>query len=137
MDPDPAMLAPPKKRTRLRKFAFSIPLSVIRCMNGYFLFHIYLIIKTIYLLPIYLYNINKEKTNVLILGAFGCGAFSPSNNLQNYVGIKYNEYIAYIFASILLKIPSILSTYDFICFAIPPGDNYNIFKKVFLKYNLI
>jgi uncharacterized protein (TIGR02452 family) len=99
---------------------------------------IYKIIKTIYLLPIYLNNINKErKINVLILGAFGCGAFSPSNNIEKYLGIKYNKYIASIFASILLKIPNILSAYDYICFAIPPGDNYTTFKNIFIKYKLI
>jgi uncharacterized protein (TIGR02452 family) len=107
--------------------------------NNNELFNIlYKIIKSIYLYPIYLNKNNKEhKINVLILGAFGCGAFSPSIDLQNYTGVKYNESIATIFAKILINTPNLLSVYDYICFAIPPGDNYDIFKKVFIKYNLI
>ena len=99
---------------------------------------LYKIIKSIYLIPIYLNKKNREhKINVLILGAFGCGAFSPSINLQNNLGVKYNENIASIFAKLLTKIPNILTVYDYICFAIPPGDNYDSFKKIFIKYNLI
>jgi uncharacterized protein (TIGR02452 family) len=107
--------------------------------NSNYIFNIlYQIIKSIYLIPIYLNKNNKEdKINILILGAFGCGAFSPSIDLQNYLGIKYNEYIASIFAKILLNTSNLLTIYDYICFAIPPGDNYNSFKKIFSKYNLI
>jgi uncharacterized protein (TIGR02452 family) len=96
------------------------------------------IIKTVCLFPIYLNKKNREKRiNILILGAFGCGAFAPSNNLQNSLGIKYNEEIANVFAQVLLYTPNLLSIYDNICFAIPPGDNYDTFYNVFKKYNLI
>lgn len=99
---------------------------------------IYNIIKTICLFPIYLNKINKEKKiNVLILGAFGCGAFSPSVNLQQKLGIKYNEMIAKLFVKVILETPNLLTVYDYICFAIPPGDNYNTFYNVFKSYNLI
>ena len=99
---------------------------------------IYKIIKTICLFPIYLNKINKERRiNVLILGAFGCGAFSPSIQLQNSLGIKYNKYIATLFVQVLINTPNLLTIYDYICFAIPPGDNYNIFYSVFKKYKLI
>jgi uncharacterized protein (TIGR02452 family) len=99
---------------------------------------IYKIIRTICLYPIFLNKSNKEKRiNILILGAFGCGAFSPSITLQNSLNIKYNEEIATIFVNVLLQTPNLLSIYDYICFAIPKGDNYNTFYSIFKSYNLI
>ena len=99
---------------------------------------IYKLIETICLTPIQLNKINKEKRiNILILGAFGCGAFSPSINLQNNLGIKYNAKIASLFAHVLINTPNLLTVYDYIYFAIPPGDNYDTFFNIFKKYNLI
>ena len=99
---------------------------------------IYQLIKKICLFPIYLNKQKKEKKiNVLILGAFGCGAFCPSNDLQSNLGIKYNKDIATLFANVLLETPYLLTIYDFIYFAIPSGDNYNTFHDVFKSFNLI
>ena len=94
--------------------------------------HINNIITQIYLVPIQIENIN-----ILILGAFGCGAFSPSFDIQQQNGNKYNRTIAKYFTKILKGRPNILNRYDYICFAIPSSprdDNYNEFYKVFKEY---
>jgi uncharacterized protein (TIGR02452 family) len=76
-----------------------------------------------------IYN-NKEK-NVLILGAFGCGAFSLSNETQEQMKIKYNKIVASLFAQVLQENQDLMTIYDYICFAIPSGDNYDTFFDVF------
>jgi uncharacterized protein (TIGR02452 family) len=99
---------------------------------------IYKIIRTVCLYPIYLNKINKEdKINILILGAFGCGAFSPSIQLQNKLNIKYNEEIANLFVKVLKNTPNLLTIYDYIYFAIPNGDNYDTFYNIFKLNNLL
>ena len=90
------------------------------------------IIKHIYLLPIRL----NEDVNILILGAIGCGDFSPTLDDQFTHG-AHNKKIAQMFLEHLIKTPVILSIYDYICFAIPQfsiDDNhydtfYNVFKE--------
>lgn len=98
---------------------------------------IYNIIHTVCIVPLYINEKKNKKTknNVLILGAFGCGAFSPSQIVQNKLNIKYNEVIASIFAQVLINIKKILY-YDYIYFAIPPGDNYDAFYNILKSYNL-
>ena len=90
------------------------------------------IIKGIYLVPIQI----EKNINILILGAFGCGAFSPHYNLQKQMNIDYTKDIASIFLRIIEKIPDILHLYDYICFAIPDNNkdnNYKTFYNVFKK----
>ena len=90
------------------------------------------IIKGIYLVPIQI----EKNINILILGAFGCGAFSPHYDLQKQMNIDYTKDIASIFLRIIEKIPDILHLYDYICFAIPDNNkdnNYKTFYNVFKK----
>ena len=95
--------------------------------------HLSNIITQIYLVPKH----EENKINILILGAFGCGAFSPSSYILNKWGYKYNERVAKYFTKILKKKPQILQQYDYICFAIPPNqnnqnnDNYDVFYNKF------
>ena len=62
--------------------------------------------------------------NVLILGAWGCGAFAPKRNKTAYVEFMAKQFVE------LLK--SVNKKYDIICFAImndgKPDGNYNVFK---------
>ena len=74
-------------------------------------------------------------TDVLVLGAWGCGAFAPTADDGSY---KAN--IATCFANVLKSVPK---KYDVVCFAIPPShggdptrDNLNIFRKVFMQNNI-
>jgi uncharacterized protein (TIGR02452 family) len=90
------------------------------------------IIKNGCLAPIFASREKREGiVNVLVLGAIGCGAFSPPKPVEIELGIKYNECIAILFADVLRQTPNLMNTYDFICFAIPPGENYDAFEKVF------
>ena len=71
---------------------------------------------------------NIGKPRVLILGAWGCGAFNPPSSYS-----EYRQIIAEYFIEVLKTIPS--NTYNEIVFAIP-GDpdidiNYTTFKTVF------
>jgi uncharacterized protein (DUF1810 family) len=95
-------------------------------------------LKTVCILPI-LYEkeqdpVRLKKVNILILGAFGCGDFSPPYYKQYYT--KYNKIIAEIYVKILKEIPNIMSYYNYICFAIPQGVNFKAFKNVFEKENV-
>lgn len=108
-----------------------------------------MLLRMCMLAPLYSSKIlkNQEHINVLILGAFGCGAFSPRNDANNQIKQKYkmyyNECIAQIFCNILSTEHNLLTVYDEICFAIPDknGLNYmafdNIFNKNKLQYNKI
>jgi uncharacterized protein (TIGR02452 family) len=71
----------------------------------------------------------KEKS-VLIFGAFGCGVFSPCDNAQKCVGAWYAAQIAHQYKKILEANPNIRTVYDEICFAIPAGHNYDMFRLV-------
>jgi uncharacterized protein (TIGR02452 family) len=95
------------------------------------------IIRNSCLAPIFA-NRQKEEgvVNVLVLGAFGCGAFRPSPKVESQLGGKYNQIIANLFVDVLRETPNLLTTYDYICFAIPPGENYDEFKNVFLQFRL-
>jgi uncharacterized protein (TIGR02452 family) len=85
-------------------------------------------------------GIRQENTNVLILGAFGCGAFAPSKELEQEMSeilgkaFKYNAVIASLFAEVLTEEnANLLKIYDSICFAIPyskSDDNYITFRNV-------
>lgn len=79
----------------------------------------------------------ENNVNVLIVGAIGCGAFCPSKELQETLNIKYTEKIAEIYIKVLQETQNILTVYDYICFAIPKGENHEIFKKVFEEHNII
>ncbi|ATZ80265.1 hypothetical protein BMW23_0207 [Bodo saltans virus] len=93
------------------------------------------LIKTCLLTPYVTSNgsIKQEKT-VFIAGAFGCGVFAPSKNIQDLlfkkIGMRYTELIAYIFKHVLTSSNEIMTLYDEICFAIPPGENYDAFYKI-------
>ena len=71
---------------------------------------------------------NIGKPRVLILGAWGCGAFNPPSSYS-----EYRQIIAEYFIEVLKTIPS--NTYDEIVFAIPgvpdKDINYTTFKTVF------
>lgn len=111
------------------------------------------IIRNSCLAPIHAGREKKEtnNVNVLVLGALGCGAFHPSPELENAVFTddlrkekfngkkitKYKQAIANLFLQVLLEEPHILTVYDFISFAIPPGENYDEFYNVFMNEQLI
>jgi uncharacterized protein (TIGR02452 family) len=61
--------------------------------------------------------------DTLILGAWGCDMFRNNPKI-----------IAELFCMLISKYKKL---YKIICFAIPKGYNYKIFKQVFRKYNLI
>jgi uncharacterized protein (TIGR02452 family) len=82
------------------------------------------IIKLTCMAPI----ISRDYKNVLVLGAFGCGAFGLDE--EKYKGIHYVSEIANLFKEVINE-NNFLTHYDYICFAIPPGRNYNIFWNVF------
>jgi uncharacterized protein (TIGR02452 family) len=67
----------------------------------------------------------QSKTDILILGAFGCGVFQ--NDPMN---------IAKHFAHLLSSQFYYARLYDEIHFAIPPGTNYNSFVQVFKEAQL-
>jgi hypothetical protein len=87
-----------------------------------------------------MYNLNKcqpsaiqqnklnhtGKTDVLILGAFGCGAFRPNviDNLRHV----YPEFVASCFKNVI----NCVNNYKEICFAIPDKNstNYIAFNKI-------
>lgn len=71
----------------------------------------------------------NKHSDILILGAFGCGDFCLSEDNQNKLKIRYSEEIAKIFKKVIDKY-KILSYYDEICFAIPSGNNYDAFRKI-------
>jgi uncharacterized protein (TIGR02452 family) len=75
---------------------------------------------------------NKPVTiGILILGAWGCGNFAPTNeNLQK----SYRQQVAQCFVDVLKKNGG---HYNLICFAIPNDDNYSIFGQIFMDNNLI
>jgi uncharacterized protein (TIGR02452 family) len=89
------------------------------------------IIYTSYVSPFIMKNV--DNINILILGAFGCGAFCPSDFLQKAKNIKYNEAIARLHIEVILETPCL---YDYICFAIPHGNNYDAFKKILVESNM-
>jgi uncharacterized protein (TIGR02452 family) len=70
-------------------------------------------------------NINVDVTDILILSAWGCGAFAPNNNSK-----MYSNMIASYFTDVLSELGG---HYKKICFAIisDDKDNYNIFYDVF------
>lgn len=74
--------------------------------------------------------------DVLVLGAFGCGAFSPSRDIQSRMKYKYNSIVASLFIEVLTENPNLLTFYNYICFAIPSGDNYDEFKSQFQLNNI-
>jgi uncharacterized protein (TIGR02452 family) len=82
------------------------------------------LIENVYFTPF------SNKPNVLILGALGCGAFRPQNNLNPKFEHVYPEFIAECFKNVLNRVGKI---YDKVCFAIPDkeGVNYMAFHKVF------
>jgi uncharacterized protein (TIGR02452 family) len=82
------------------------------------------LIENIYFTPF------STKTNVIILGAIGCGAFRPQNNLDSKFEHVYPEFIAKCFKNVLDRCGKI---YEYVCFAIPNKEsvNYKAFKKVF------
>ena len=112
--------------------------NIINFKNNskYFFDIIFKIINCICLVPLYINQHKKQQINILILGAFGCGAFSPQQNIQDALNIKYNKVIATLFAQVLTLLKKILY-YDYIYFAIPPGDNYDTFFDVFKSFGLI
>ena len=78
-----------------------------------------------YVMGVYDKPSNMPHINVLILGAWGCGAFAPPS-IPNY-----NIFIANRFAQVLASEKRI---YDVVCFAIPKRfgtENYDAFLKVF------
>lgn len=85
------------------------------------------VIKTCCMSPL----IQKDKVDVLVLGAFGCGAFALDEDIQRIMNLKYNEMMASLFLEVLVETPQLLEVYDQICFAIPRGDNYTTFRDVF------
>ena len=97
------------------------------------------IIKRILLTPIFL----NSGCTILILGAFGCGAFAPDKFYTKFQIGFYNELIATIFADTIIELQKYLS-YEKIIFAIPKEYskkkkstyNYENFKKIFkIKFN--
>jgi uncharacterized protein (TIGR02452 family) len=96
------------------------------------------LIHCICLVPLspHVLQLTHNKVNILILGAFGCGAFSPPQYIQNALNIKYNKIIATLFAQTITLLKKVLY-YDYIYFAIPPGDNYDTFFNVFKSFGLI
>lgn len=75
-----------------------------------------------------IYILSVGRTNILILGAFGCGAFSPTTDFNNV----YPEFVASCFYNVLKNIGG---DYEHICFAIPDEKsiNYKAFLKIFTK----
>jgi len=73
--------------------------------------------------------------DVLILGAWGCGAFAPQERFSSIDPRVYVNTIAYIFKEV---IKSSQTKLKIICFAIPQKskhdklDNYDIFEKHFM-----
>jgi uncharacterized protein (TIGR02452 family) len=74
-----------------------------------------------------------NNVNVLILGAWGCGAFAPNGPVTTPEGTDYRYFIASLFYDILQEIDA---KYDIVCFAIMKGginNNYEIFENVLIK----
>lgn len=65
---------------------------------------------------------------IFILGAWGCGAFSPIDNVSPT--FTYTNFIANEFKKASNKY---LSHFDAIVFAVPDDENGKIFRKVFTK----
>jgi uncharacterized protein (TIGR02452 family) len=70
-------------------------------------------------------GINND-VRILILGAWGCGAFSPVDNVSPL--FTYTNFIANEFKKISQLY---LKCFDIIVFAVPTDDNGNVFMKVF------
>ncbi|ATZ80922.1 hypothetical protein BMW23_0877 [Bodo saltans virus] len=84
------------------------------------------IIELIYLVPI----IANDNINVIILGAFGCGAFAPPIDFQNEINVNYTKEIAKLFLEVIQSYPNL---YDHVYFAIPTmfnDYNYKMFSQV-------
>ena len=87
--------------------------------------YIYNVLVTVMLVPP---KYTNKQIDVLVLGAIGCGAFSPGD-------ITYHHLIASTFKSIILTHPEINNLFKTICFAIPVAsertiiDNYAVFKE--------
>lgn len=82
------------------------------------------IIRTTILAPFLVKN--AKNVNILILGAFGCGAFSPKSTIED----SYNELIANLHIEVLME-TNIHMLYDYICFSIPDDKNYDVFNTTF------
>jgi uncharacterized protein (TIGR02452 family) len=83
-------------------------------------------IKNIIRLSCVVPYLSGDENKVLVLGALGCGAFAPNpQEIQNYP-----TSIANLFYEVLFE-EGYASYYDNICFAIPPGYNYDKFQEVF------
>ncbi len=79
------------------------------------------LIKTIHEAPF----MANDKTDILIVGALGCGAFAPSDEVFG----EYNKFVAKCFKVALSQIGG---RYKKICFAIPSGNsNYAAFHDEF------
>ena len=71
-----------------------------------------------------------QDIDVLILGAWGCGAFAPNGTIISPEGTDYRNFIANLFLTVLNTIDS---KYKIVCFAIMKAgkvNNYDIFKNV-------
>jgi uncharacterized protein (TIGR02452 family) len=86
------------------------------------------VIQTVYLSPkitSMMYQIKLPPVDVLVIGAWGCGAFRPDNVKD------HPTKVAELFRSALHIQPGFRGLYKKICFAIPGGDNYQQFYEVF------
>ena len=78
---------------------------------------------------------NREGYNVLVVGAWGCGAFAPASRGADKK--KRNEYIRQMANTMAEYVNNYRYLYDIISISIPDenSENYNIFKQFF--YNLL
>ena len=108
--------AAPDLRTKSQKEKTEL-INKLKDNNSDIYSHLFNIIKGIYLVPATI----QKNINILILGAFGCGAFSPSKDIQQQINkdYDYTKKIASYFAQYLIDNSDILYLYDYICFAIP------------------
>jgi len=114
----------PDFRSRSKQIIKSNDISLINFINTK--------LDLIFLSPLFdsSYNYNPDYPKTLILGAFGCGAFTPE--------IGKEEYIEDLASLMVVKINMFGRLYEKIIFAIPRGNgNYEMFERVFRRYGLM
>jgi uncharacterized protein (TIGR02452 family) len=67
--------------------------------------------------------------NVFVGGAIGCGVFAPPSYIQSKTG-SYCKKVANLFLEALMT-EDMMTQYEYVCFAIPPGKNFDDFEEAF------
>lgn len=75
---------------------------------------------------------SKKKKNIIVLGAYGCGAFSPNNWNGNNSHSKYVRAIANIYKSELED--NFCDIFDHIVFAVPTFKSTNENERNYINY---